>query len=122
MIRPSLGLGLAAIRLKKHIQPRFVFHMLRSRNLRVAYELNWTFGTQQTLGLGTISNLRLPVPPSDERQEIIDYLDSILPGFDSLESEAERAIKLLRERRTAIISAAVTGKIDVRHFVHAEAA
>jgi type I restriction enzyme, S subunit len=36
--------------------------------------------------------------------------------FDALSEEAERAIKLLQERRTALISAAVTGKIDVRKF------
>ncbi len=36
--------------------------------------------------------------------------------FDSLVAEAERAINLLHERRTALISAAVTGKIDVREF------
>ncbi|MFN5624595.1 MAG: restriction endonuclease subunit S, partial [Planctomyces sp.] len=34
-----------------------------------------------------------------------------------LTAEAERAIELLQERRTALISAAVTGKIDVRHLV-----
>ena len=110
----NIWVPLAAIRLRKDIHPRFIFHVLRSNNLRVAYELNWTYGTQQTLGLGTISNLRMPVPPANERKEIIDYLDSVLPGFDTLEAEAERAIKILQERRTALISAAVTGKIDVR--------
>ncbi len=40
--------------------------------------------------------------------------------FDSLVAEAERAINLLQERRTALISAAVTGKIDVRDFVQLE--
>ena len=98
-----------------------MFQLLRSNNLRVAYELNWTFGTQQTLGLGTISNLQLPVPPLDEMQEIVNYLDLVLPGFDALEAEAHRAIELLQERRTALISAAVTGKIDVCGFVNAEA-
>jgi type I restriction enzyme S subunit len=62
----------------------------------------------------------MPVPPEVERQEIVDYLDSMLPGFDSLEAEAERAIELLQERRTALISAAVTGKIDVRQFANRE--
>ena len=112
----NVWVPLAAIRLKLHYQPRFIFYVLRSNNLRVAYELNWTYGTQQTLGLGTISNLRMPLPPSYEQQEIVEYLGSVLPRFDSLESEAERAIKLLQERRSAIISAAVTGKIDVRNW------
>ena len=118
----NIWVPLAAIRLKKHIQPRFIFHVLRSHNMRVAYELNWTYGTQQTLGLGTISNLRMPVPPDDERQQIVDYLDATLPGFDALEAEAERSVELLQERRTALISAAVTGKIDVRQSVPKEEA
>jgi type I restriction enzyme S subunit len=118
----NIWVPLAAIRLKRDIQPRFVFHVLRSNNLRVAYELNWTYGTQQTLGLGTISNLRIPIPPELERRNIVDYLDSVLPGFDNLEAEAERAIQLLQERRTALISAAVTGQIDVRGLAGSEAA
>jgi len=116
----NIWVPLAAIRLRRDIHPRFIFHVLRSNNLRVAYELNWTYGTQQTLGLGTISNLPMPVPPKDERKEIVNYLDSILPGFDSLEAESERAIELLQERRTALISAAVTGKIDVRGLTSSE--
>ena len=112
----SVWVPLAAIRLKDQIQPYLIFHVLRSNNLRVAYQLSWTFGTQQTLGLGTISNLQMPVPPAQELQEIVNYLDAVLPGFDSLEAEATRAIDLLQERRTALISAAVTDKIDVREI------
>jgi type I restriction enzyme, S subunit len=71
-------------------------------------------GTQQTLGLRTISNLRIPLPPPQEQQKIVDHLASVAPQFDSLAAEAQRSISLLLERRSALISAAVTGKIDVR--------
>jgi type I restriction enzyme S subunit len=110
----NIWVPLAAIRLESRHQSRFIFHVLQSNNLRVAYELNWTYGTQQTLGLATISNLRMPLPPPNEQQEIVEYLGSFLSGLDTLESEAEPAIELLQERRSALISAAVTGKIDVR--------
>lgn len=46
--------------------------------------------------------------------EISAYLDEIVSKFETLESSAQRQIELLKERRTALISAAVTGKIDVR--------
>lgn len=46
--------------------------------------------------------------------EIVDYVDTQAETFDTLQAESERAIELLQERRTALISAAVTGKIDVR--------
>lgn len=118
----SIWVPLAAIRLRPEFQPRFILHVLRSDNLRNAYQLSWTYGTQQTLGLQTISNLRLPIPPREERAQILIYLDAILPLFESLATEAQRAIDLLQERRTALISAAVTGKIDVRGLAESEAA
>jgi type I restriction enzyme S subunit len=61
------------------------------------------------------SNLRLPLPPEGEQRQITAHLDSILPAFDQLATESQRAIDLLRERRTALVSAAVTGQIDVRN-------
>jgi type I restriction enzyme S subunit len=110
----NVWVPLAAIRPKNDMEPRFVFHVLRSDNLQRAFQLNWTYGTQQTLGLRTIENLRVPVPPSDEQKRIVRYIDSIFPAFDTLTAEAQRAIDLLQERRTALISAAVTGQIDIR--------
>ena len=53
-------------------------------------------------------------PPLDEQKTIAAFLDSELAKFDTLTAEAQRAIDLLQERRTALISAAVTGQIDVR--------
>lgn len=50
----------------------------------------------------------------DEQQRICDFLDSELTKIDALRAEAERAIALLKERRAALIAAAVTGQIDVR--------
>ena len=49
-----------------------------------------------------------------EQQAIVDYLHRSTDEFDSLIAEAQSAIALLQERRTALISAAVTGQIDVR--------
>ena len=63
-----------------------------------------------------------PAPPPPEQTQIAAFLDSELAKFDTLTAEAQRAIDLLQERRTALISAAVTGQIDVRLFVEREAA
>ena len=64
---------------------------------------------------------RFPRPPKEEQDEIVDFLNAKIARFTALESEAEQAIELLHERRTALISAAVTGKIDVRDFMSEEA-
>lgn len=61
-------------------------------------------------------NVRIPVPPSEEIGEIVKSVESINYKFDFLCGKAERQIELLKERRTALVSAAVTGKIDVRNW------
>jgi type I restriction enzyme, S subunit len=69
-----------------------------------------------------VVQLRLCLPPHDEQVAIVRHLDRALATFDALTAEAQRAIDLLQERRTALIAAAVTGKIDVRGLVEIEAA
>ncbi len=61
-------------------------------------------------------NLSFPFPPPAEQQDIVDFLNTELLKFDTLTTEAHRAINVLQERRTALISAAVTGQIDVRQL------
>ena len=65
---------------------------------------------------------RFPCPPLREQQAIVEYLDGVAQGMNSLHQEADIAITLLQERRSALISAAVTGQIDVRGLAGAEAA
>jgi len=61
-------------------------------------------------------NIRVPVPPENEANDILHSIKEINSKYDNLILVAERQIKLLKERRTAIISAAVTGKTDVRNW------
>lgn len=58
-----------------------------------------------------------PVPPINEQNDIADFVQKTLNKFDDLTQKAFKQIELLQERRTALISAAVTGKIDVRDWV-----
>jgi type I restriction enzyme S subunit len=57
---------------------------------------------------------RFAFPPMTEQLAIATFLDCETAKFDTLTTEAQRAIDLLQERRTTLISAAVTGQIDVR--------
>ena len=68
--------------------------------------------------------MELPVilPPNIEQGAILSFITDQTSLFEELTAEAQRGIDLLQERRTALISAAVTGKIDVRGLVKAEAA
>lgn len=88
------------------------------------YTFAWaaTHGVFSGSGQATISHLtgeqlrkyRFPRPPLTEQNAIVAFLDTETAKLDTLTTEVQRAIALLQERRTALISAAVTGKIDVR--------
>jgi len=60
--------------------------------------------------------MMIAVPPTGEQSAIVDFLDQEIAKIDALIEEAKKAIELMKERRTALISAAVTGKIDVRGY------
>jgi type I restriction enzyme S subunit len=79
-----------------------------------------TGSCQPNFGPTHLSRLFVAFPPSDEQQTITAFLDSETAKLDTLTAEAKTAITLLQERRTALISAAVTGKIDVRGLVSAK--
>ena len=71
---------------------------------------NWEF----------IGNSQLPIPPLDEQHVIVEFLDRQMDRIDRLSSKVETAIERLQEYRTALITAAVTGKIDVRDHERVE--
>lgn len=66
------------------------------------------------LNCGNVKTLFVPLPPMDEQLEIVAYIGERLESFEELSGEVERSIALLKDRRSALIAAAVTGKIDVR--------
>ncbi|WP_201582935.1 MULTISPECIES: restriction endonuclease subunit S [Psychrobacter] len=73
-------------------------------------------GTKIQLSLEDIRELNIAYPPKREQEDIASYIDLKLKKFELLMNQAEQAIQLMQERRTALISAAVTGEIDVRSW------
>ncbi len=84
--------------------------LLRSMNLN-QYSVS---AAQPGLSTDALGSLYVPLAPSEEQTAIARFVDHETTGLDALLVEAQRAIQILQERRTALISAAVTGKIDVR--------
>lgn len=106
---------LAAIRCYPRLIDRyFVYHYFQSREFQMAVELSWSYGTQQNIGMGVIQNLCVPVPSLSEQSTIAEFLTGETAKIDTMVSKVETAIERLQEYRTALITAAVTGKIDVR--------
>ena len=81
-----------------------------------ALEQTSTQSTQANLNVERIGAVKGTFPSLQEQCEIVGYLDNLLEQYRNLVKIAENAISLMQERRTALISAAVTGKIDVRHW------
>ena len=73
-------------------------------------------GTQLNLNTETVGGIQIGVPPDSEIAQILEFIDRQSSVFDSLVGEAAKGVELLQERRSALISAAVTGKIDVRNW------
>lgn len=72
---------------------------------------------QPNISQAKLRQLQIPVPPINEQHEIVEYLDLETAEVDATIADTRQAIALSLERRAALISAAVTGKIDVRDRV-----
>lgn len=78
--------------------------------------------THNTIYMPDIAAFRCPAPPRPEQERIVAYLQDELNSIRTLRESSLQAIDLLRERRSALVSAAVTGRVDVRGLVEAEPA
>jgi restriction endonuclease S subunit len=91
-----------------------VYLMWVFRAMRSEFQALMIGSTHKTIYQPTAAAIRIPVPPLDEQQRIVSYLDEQTAKIDALIAETEMFIELSRERRAALITAAVTGQIDVR--------
>jgi type I restriction enzyme S subunit len=112
---------LCLIRPMGEIQPLFLGILLKSQLGQIYFALS-QYGLKQGLSLEDVKEAPVVIPPLPEQTLIVKYLKSETDKLDILTVEAQRAIDLLQERRTALISAAVTGKIDVRNAMERQAA
>ena len=99
---------------KQYLLPEWVGYVALSYVGKTYLETQGYGGTKIQLSLDDVANLVMTQPAIKEQSAIVDFLDSETAKIDTLVGEAQQAIGLLKERRSALISAAVTGKIDVR--------
>lgn len=104
------------IKLSSDASPEFVALLLGTSAYRGQIELSASGASDsmQNIGQSTIKELPIAVPPMDEANDILKYVAARLCTFDCLNNQLQQQNLLLQERRTALISAAVTGKIDLR--------
>ena len=96
----------------KRVQPKYFFYFFSALFASVALDGS-AKSTVDSLRRPTIANMYCTVPPISEQLEIISYLDRKVMEAGTLVAKTEQVVSVLRERRAALISAAVTGKIEV---------
>ena len=111
--RFNIWVPLAAIRCDDSVVPKFIYYSFQSEYLLRQMELSWTYGTQQTLGVKTIEQLRFVLPIIDEQQEIAAYLDHKCAEIDALITKKETFLAELEAYKKSLIYEYVTGKKEV---------
>lgn len=110
----SIFVSLCLIKLGEKLNANFAAYVFLSSAIKIQISEGAKQSTVTNLHLEKIAGFKFPLPPVFEQLEIVNYLNVEIARIDALKVEAEHAITLLKERRAALISAAVTGKIDVR--------
>jgi type I restriction enzyme S subunit len=122
----SFALGQDVVILKKlhgKHSSSYAWNLLRSNPIVNQLECAMIGSTFRRINVEQIKSLSIPVPPFQEQASIAAHLDEISAHWAKQEQDARHCVSLLQERRSALISAAVTGQIDVRGLVpEAEAA
>ena len=95
---------------------RYLFYYLKSQAFLQAIQQQINSNTQGNVGVDSLRNVKILLPTVSEQEQIIDFLKNELMKMDNLIIKAKSAIQLMQERRTALISSAVTGKINVSNW------
>ena len=119
---PNLGVRMITsvdntiLKMRDTVSPRFVVYLFSS-----APWLSWIDalcrvggGFRVRISRTMLGNLRIAMPSFSEQTAIVDYLDRETAKIDRMMEKVEAAIEKLQEYRTVLITAAVTGKINVR--------
>ncbi|MFF5716411.1 hypothetical protein [Streptomyces buecherae] len=115
---PEFAVGQETVLLRRSadIDSSFLRYVLIGAEVRHAIEGAMIGSTFRRINVSAIRALPVPIPSLDEQRRVAVQLDEQTAKIDTLIEESERFIELSRERRSALITAAVTGQIDVREM------
>jgi type I restriction enzyme S subunit len=113
----TLNQDMKALRMSGGCKPDFLLRWIQGLNSLLLLAWSKQGATVESIEHEYLSNTLIPLPSLNEQEEVLDYIAKETLQIDALLTEAQKTILLLHERRTALISAAVTGKIDVRGLV-----
>ncbi|MCY1658780.1 restriction endonuclease subunit S [Dietzia sp. SL131] len=102
---------------RSSVDPEFLVWALDSYEAESFWDAEITGATFRRLNLGTLGQTPIPLPDLRTQRDIRDRLDETTDKVDTLIAKSTEMIETLREYRSALITNAVTGKIDVREAV-----
>ena len=109
----TISQHVASIRLNERAHPRFMFWVLKSRYGTIRMNSEGSGSTKGAVTLDEIKRISVPLPPLDEQRRIADHLDAETAKIDAMIAKAGELRALLDERRSALITATVTGQHPV---------
>lgn len=113
-IQFSIWSPLAVFRVNPQIVlAEYLYNFLQSSSFKKGVELRWSYGTQQNIGMGIISNLPVAFGILKEQQAIVSHIEAQTSKIDKAIELQQQLIEKLKEYRTILINSAVTGKIKV---------
>ena len=107
------------LRPTRQLSSKFYHYMFRGKPAQQEFK-RWSRGIMEMrlrLYFDELGRISMPFPPPSEQESIVAFIEAMETKFDSLGQAASEQVRLLSERRSALISAAVTGKIDVRGWL-----
>jgi len=116
-IELCLGQRVMMFRAAQTCDGRYLMWLLNSTMIYWQAQQDVFGATSPHVNVSTIKNFTFPLPSISEQLEIGEFIDSRLAEIDSISMKTAQSIDLLKERRSALITAAVTGQIDVREEV-----
>ncbi|MFG1911002.1 restriction endonuclease subunit S [Kribbella sp. NPDC048928] len=115
--RHAFQRSVAFLRPTDRFESKFLWYQIQASRFQDELTLRAKTSAQPGIYLGDVTAIPVVVPAHEEQRQIVAHLDEQIAKIDTLIEETERFIKLARERRTALITAVVTGRIDVREMV-----
>jgi len=113
----ALNQDLKALKAQAAVVPEYLAYFIAGMQSPLLFAWRKEGATVESLELDLIANTLIPLPPVSQQRIIVNYLKRETATIDVLTAKINVAIEHLKEYRTALISAAVTGKIDVRDEV-----
>lgn len=111
---------LAVFRANKDIiMPYYLYYFIKSNAYLTQIETNWTYGTQQNIGMRSLERLKICVPPIFEQKAIVNYLDDKCSQIDAVIADKQAQLETLAAYKKSLIYEYVTGKKSVHGFEEA---